>query len=181
MQIHYLKFRLADLYVKYGDLNKAEKIYQTISEIKPGRRFELLANTRISLLNNGIIQDYVRGSNYDKYSILKELNTNYYHYSSVPFMIELGKTLEESYRSFLSNFNNNLDVNNETSCYAIFKLSEYMLSNSDFINARKFASLALRYKENPNLLLLVNEHYNKTEWFIKNADKVLSEIKYGLN
>jgi hypothetical protein len=176
-----LKFRLADLYIKNGDLTKAEEISQTISEIKPSRRFELLANVRISLINNGTIKDYVLGSDYDKYEILKELNINSYDYSSFLFMIEMSKRLEESYKSFLMNFKNNLDVTDETSCYAVYKLSKYMLKNSDFNNARKLASLALRYMEDPNLFTLVSEHNNKSEWFVKNAYKVLSETKFEMN
>jgi hypothetical protein len=56
-----------------------------------------------------------------------------------------------------------------------------MLINSDFINARKFCGLALRYTVNPNLFNLVNEHYTKTEWFVKNAERVLSETKFIMN
>jgi len=176
-----LKFRLADLHVKNADTDKAVNIYRTISEIKPSRRFELLANTRIELIENGTIEDYVQGSDYDKYMILKELNADTYNYSSIPFMIELSKTLEESYNSFLTYFKNNFEVKDEISCYAVFKLSEYMLSHADYLNARKLAGLTLRYKDNPNLFNLVNEHYNKTEWFVKNADRVLSETKYEMN
>lgn len=176
-----LKFRLADLYVKVGDEEKASEIYHAISEVKPCRRFELLADTRISLLNNGLIRDYIYGSNYDKYNILKELSSVSYNYSAVPFMIELSKSLEESYKIFLLNFKITPEVKDELSCYAVYKLSEYMMKNSDFINARKFAGLSLRYKDNPNLYKLVNEHYLKTGWFVKNAERVLTKTKFGLN
>jgi hypothetical protein len=176
-----LKFRLAELYAKNSEPEKAKELYQFLSNTKPSRRIELLANTRISLLMNGAIKSYVKGSDYDKYTILRELNSKYYDYSSIPLMIDLSISLEEDYRLFLLNFKDNLEVKDELSSYTAFKISEYMLKNSDYFNARKMASLALRYKGNSNLVCLVNEHYKKIEWFIKNAERVLSETKYELN
>jgi len=176
-----LKFRLAELYVKNSEFGKAKEIYYLLLNAKPTRRLELLANTRIALFNDGTIENYVSGSDYDKYSILKELNSKAYNYSSIPLMIDLSTSLEEDYRAFLQYFENDLVVKDELSSYAVYKISEYMLNNFDYINARKMAGLALRYKGNVNLLKLTEEHYKKTEWFFRNYENILTETRFELN
>ncbi|MCU0332446.1 MAG: hypothetical protein MUC75_03630, partial [Ignavibacteriaceae bacterium] len=72
-------------------------------------------------------------------------------------------------------------VKDEMSSYAVYKISEYMLNNLDYVNARKMAGLALRYKGNANLLKLTEEHYKKTEWFFRNAENILTETRFELN
>jgi hypothetical protein len=69
-------------------------------------------------------------------------------------------------------------VKDETSSYAAYKLSEYMLQNFDFVNARKMAGISLRYKVNQNLLRLTEENFNKSTWFLKNADRILEETEF---
>jgi hypothetical protein len=176
-----LKFRLAELYTKNSELEKAKSLYLYLYDNKPNRRIEQLADTRIALLANGNIRDYVTGSDYDKYAILKELNSKSYYYSSIPLMIYLSIALDEDYGAFLLNFSRHLEVKDEKSSYAVFKISEFKLKNLDFINANKMAALSIRYKGNTDLLKLTGEHYKKTGWFLKNADKILGEINFNLN
>jgi len=176
-----LKFRLAELYVKNSELEKAKELYYFLSDAKPSQRIELLAKTRIALLKDGRIKDYVSGSDYDKYVILKNLNSKTYDYSSIPIMIDLSNSLEENYHDFLLNFQNILEVKDEISSYAVYKISEYMQENFDYINARKMAGFALRYKDDANILILTEEHYKKTEWFLRNAQITLDETNFELN
>ena len=176
-----LKFRLAELYIKNSEIDKAKELYYYLSDAKPSRRIELLANTRISLLQNRSIQNYVSGSDYDRYSILKDINSKAYNYSSVPLMIDLSSLLEEDYKMFLQNFENHLEVVDELSSYAVYKISEYMLKNFDYVNARKMAGFALRYRGDAKLLSLTEEHYKKTEWFLRNAKRIIDETNFELN
>ena len=176
-----LKFRLAELFVKNSEFGKAKEIYYLLVNAKPTRRFELLANTRITLFNAGAIENYVSGSDYDKYSVLKELNLKSYNYSSIPLMIDLSASLEEDFQAFLQNFENDLEVKDELSSYAVYKISEYMLINFDYNNARKMAGFSLRYKGDANLLKLTEEHYKKTDWFFRNAENILTETSFELN
>jgi hypothetical protein len=176
-----LKFRLAELFVKNSEFGKAKEINYLLLNAKPTRRLELLANTRIALFNAGAIENYVSGSDYDKYSVLKELNLKSYNYSSIPLMIDLSASLEEDFQAFLQNFENDLEVKDELSSYAVYKISEYMLKNFDYNNARKMAGFSIRYKVDANLLKLTEEHYKKTEWFFRNAENILTETRFELN
>jgi hypothetical protein len=176
-----LKFRMAELYIKNSEVGKASELYNFLLDAKPSRRIELLVNIRISLLQTGRIGKYVKGSDYDKYYVLKMLNSKSYNYNSIPLMIDLSATLEEDYQAFLQNFENELEVKDVISSYAVYKISEYMLKNFDYINARKMAGFALRYKGEPGLLKLTEEHYKKTEWFFRNAKGVLDETNFEMN
>jgi len=176
-----LKFRLAELYIKNDELPKASELYELISETKPSRRLELLADSRIALLKEGLIRQYVTGSDFDKYNILKKLNSKSYVYPAIPLMIDLSKLLEEDYKSFLNNFKENFEVEDDLNSYAVYKISMYMLRNFDYLNARKLAGLALRYKGNPNLSELISDHFKKTEWFVNNADRILRETNIKFN
>ncbi len=175
-----LKFRLAELYIENNELEKAKELYYFLLNAKPNRRLELVSSTRISLLKNGSIKSYVTGSEYDRYAILKKMTLQKYDYAAIPLMIDLTSSLGEDYHAFLLNFENNLEVKDELSSYAIFKLSEYMLQNFDYARARKMAVLALRYNGNFNLLKLTEENSKKTEWFFRNVERILNETVFEL-
>lgn len=172
-----LKLHIADLLVLSDQLEKAKTIYQVIVESKPGLRLELLACTRLKLLNENLIKDYLKGSDFDKYLLLQEINAEEYSYFSIPFLIELSESLRESYTMFLKNFEENITVDDRYSGYAALRLSRHMLKNLDFINARKLAALSLRFKDDHLLKDFQNENYHKAEWFFFNAEKVLNEMK----
>ncbi|MEJ2103061.1 MAG: hypothetical protein P8X47_00635, partial [Ignavibacteriaceae bacterium] len=176
-----IKFRLADLYIKNSETEKAEQLYKSILKAKPNRRLVLLSETRIALIQNGTVKEYVEGSDFDKYILLKKVNAKEYEYASIPLMIDLSISLNEDYNLFLEGFKQNFEVNDELSSFAIFRLSEYATSNFDFVTARRLASLAFRYKANPNLSDLLKNNISKTEWFVKNAEKVLNEINHLSN
>ena len=176
-----IRFRLAELYIKNSETAKAEQLYNSILKAKPNRRLVLLAKTRISLIQNGTVKEYVEGSDFDKYVLLKKMNEQKYEYASIPLIIDLSSSLNEDYNLFLENFKQNFEVNDELSSFAVFRLSQYAASNFDFVTARRLANLALRYKDNPNLSELLKNNVSKAEWFVKNANNVLQEIRYISN
>lgn len=172
-----LKFRLAELYVRNNEMEKANKLYEYLSKANAYRRLELLVNTRIALLKTGTLKKYVAGSDFDRYEILKQLNSKKYNYSSIPLMIDLSERLDERYQSFLSFYDKDIEVKSEISSYAVYKLSQYMLKNFDYVKARKMAGIALRYKSNLNLLDVAEDNLSKADWFLRNADSVLQKTK----
>jgi hypothetical protein len=176
-----LKFRIAELMVKSGKLNEAKQIYESLVVSKPTVRLELLARMRLTLLKESKISKYVLGSEFDKYYLLKQLNSDQYEYSAIPIMINLSESLDENYDLFIANFKNNIDVTDVYSSYAALKLSQYMLINFDYLNSIKMAGLSLRYKNDSSLYELKRENFNKVEWFRKNAENILSGIKISKN
>ena len=175
-----LKFQLAELYVKDDKLEKAKELYEELAKSKAYRRLEQLVNTRIALLKNGALKKYVAGSDFDRYEILKQLNSKKYNYSTIPLMIDLSERLDEGYQSFLSFFEKDIEVKSEISSYAAYNLSQYMLKHFDYVKARKMAGIALRYKSNLNLLYVTKNNFNKADWFQRNAESVLQRTKFDI-
>ena len=165
---------------KNDELEKTKEIYEYLSKANAYRGLEQLVNTRIALLKNGTLKKYVTGSDFDRYEILKQLNLKKYNYSSTPLMIDLSERLDEEYQSFLSFFEKDIEVKNEASSYAAFKMSQYMLKHFDYDKARKMAGIALRYKSNLNLLDVTKNNFSKADWFLRNADSVLRQTKFDI-
>ena len=176
-----LMLRIADLKVKNGNLNEAREIYESLTISKPSLRLDLLARMRLELFKVDQIVNYVSGSDFDKYYLLKQLNTARYNYYSIPIMITLSERLDENYKLFLSGFNNSFEVEGFYSSYAALKLSQHMLRNYDFVNARKMAGLSLRFREKNRISELKKENFQKSEWFHKNGERILENMKISRN
>ncbi|NWF49476.1 MAG: tetratricopeptide repeat protein [Ignavibacteriaceae bacterium] len=177
-----LSLILADLKYLSGKVDKADSIYNHISESKPNRDLTFAANIRISAISkNHSLQSYLLGSDFDRFQFLKNLNSGGYIYFTFPMMISFSEFLKENYDNFLKNFNMQIKVSNYESCYAVYSLSKYMLKNFDFIRARKFAALALRYDEDNDLKLLLKDNFALSDWLLKNGDRILKNIDSQLS
>lgn len=169
-----LKFQLADLLIKTGNISEAHLIYREIITEKPETRVTLLASIRLELIKNKKAGIYIRGSKFDRYMILKKLNQDLYFYESFPFLISLSQSLDEDVDLFLNQFGKMPEVNDFSSSYGVYSLSKYLMKNLKFNSARKFAALALRYKDEPYFTSLLNENLSEADWYLKNSEKVFS-------
>jgi hypothetical protein len=89
---------------------------------------------------NTSLKLYLNGSDFTKYYILKSFYARRSNFNFLPIMIDLSRKLDEDYRLFISQFNHKLGDETYESSFAFYKLSNYMLENLDFVNARKMAS-----------------------------------------
>jgi hypothetical protein len=173
-----LEFRLADLYAEEGNIAKADSMYLQIIKQNPGRNFYYMANTRMTLArDNSSLRLYLTGSEFTKYYILKRQYIKKNDYNLLPVMIDLSKALDEDYRLFRSHINNQYTDETYESSYAFYKLSNYMLENLDFTNARKMAALATRFKEDKNFLYLLEKNQYKILWLQNNHESLLARIE----
>lgn len=173
-----LVLKLADLKVKNENLDEAKILYSDLSEKNPNRRIRYIADLRMKLSEEPKrLIKYLTGSDYDKYFILKELNKEKYYYFSFPVLISLSGILQENYNLFLNQFEKRLIVNDYHSSYGTFVLSKYMMKNFNFLLARKMAGLSMRYRKDAGYLNILEENYNKTEWFYANSDSLLADMK----
>ena len=96
-----------------------------------------------------------------------------------PLLIDILQNQNIDYKKSLSIFNKTFIVNNIESSYAAFKLSQYMLENYDFVNARKYAALSLRYKERNMFLTAMQAQFEKASWFLKNSNQVMDKFVHA--
>jgi hypothetical protein len=173
-----LKLKLADLYGKNHSFEKAGELYKELVSEKPSLRIDFICLIRLALLekNNSLLQKYLSGSDYDKYLVLKRINNSSNKYFCFPVMIELSQRVEEDYQLFLDYFENRITVLDYWSSFAMIKLSEYMLANLDYLNARKISTVALRFNSDPVLFSFTEENQKKNEWIFQNYNSVFSHL-----
>ena len=176
-----LELILADLYAKGDNTLRADSIYKDISDEFPNRRLYYLSLTRRVLVERNRIKDYLNGSDFDKYSILLDLNKGKYNYSSLPIIVTLSKSMDENITLFKDRISKKLTVTDYNSSYAAYRLSEYLLENFDFENAKRFARLSLRYTKDKNFNSILKENSDKAAWFDQNANLLLDKIDIVIN
>ena len=173
-----LYFRLGDIYALSKEDAKSELCYKTLIDENPNFNLVLLSNLRLSLLEKNILKNYLNEGDSTKYNLLRKVNDSSYNISSIPVLISLSNELKINYSNFIKGFNKTLIVDNLESSYAAFKLSEYILENGDFNNARKYAALSLRFKDRNIYYSAMQQQFKKSDWFYKNADQVLNSFTF---
>ncbi|HEY6907447.1 MAG TPA: tetratricopeptide repeat protein, partial [Ignavibacteriaceae bacterium] len=174
-----IEFTLADFCSRVGDFTYARSLYNKIISENPNRTLFYLSNLREKLLEtDSLIVPYLNGSDFDKYLIISAQNKNSYDYFSVPVLIDLAQSLGENYNSFLNLFKNTIIVDSYQSSFAVYRLSEYLLSNLDFSRGRKMAALSMRYDNDKNFNFILEENFNRSKWLYENGNKILSTINF---
>ncbi len=169
-----LELKLADVYAEAGQTTKADSLYLEILHQNVGRNFNYIAALRLLLAKDSSIQKmYLRGSDFTKYMILKREYEKRKSYNFIPAMIELSRRLEEDYSLFISQFIMQLTSESYESSFAYYKLSQYMMENLDFKNARKMASLSLRFKEDRTFTDRMLRNNSNIKWLQTNSMSIL--------
>jgi hypothetical protein len=176
-----LIFRLGDLYALNFKNDSAAIWYNKIVKDNPNHQLNYLSDTRLSLIEHNKLQEYLDGSDSLKLEVLISLNDKTYNYSSLPLIIGLLQNQNIDYKKSLSIFNKTFIVDNIQSSYSAFKLSQFMLENNDYVNARKYAALSLRFKNGDLFYTAMKEQFEKANWFFKNSDHVLDDLIYISN
>jgi hypothetical protein len=175
-----IELKLADLFVKLNNNKSADSLYKKLINQQPNRQLNYIAKIRRELLKKALIKKYLEGSNYDRYYILQKLGGSSYKYWLVPVLISISNLLDEDYDTFYGKLKRKFKVKGNTYTYAGYSLSKYMLENYDFVNAKKFAALSLRYNSDKNFNIILHQQFNKCSWFLNNGDQLLSEIKISV-
>lgn len=148
-----------------NNYERAISVYKLLSVFNPTERYKNLAEIRIKLIAENVIFDYLDGSDFDKYGILKSLNNENLFDASIPIMIELSERLDEN----ISTFNSFLERQNieNISSNSAFNISKYLMRNLEFEKSLKFAKLSVQ-KCNENFRLpILKSQRKKMEWFSK--------------
>src|SRR5574338_377265 len=178
---HNLVLRLGELFATNLQYDSAANYYKEIIKDEPDYRLTALANTRLKLIEANKLQEYVKGDDSLRYKILIELNKKEYDYYSIPIIIDLMKVQKIDYQKSLKVFNKAFIIENIESSFAAYRLSEYMLENNDYVNAKKYAALSLRYKSDNIFFTAMQMQFRKSNWFVQNANTFLSNFVFSSN
>jgi hypothetical protein len=141
---------------------KADSVYKILSEYEPTWRYKNLAKIRIELIAEEKIFNYLSGSDFDKYQILKLLNKEKLFDASIPIMIELSERLDENISSFIF-FLEDINFKNISSNSA-FELSKYFMRNLKFRESLKFANISIEKCNEKFMLPVLKSHKKKVDW-----------------
>ena len=172
-----LVFRLGDLYARNQQNDSSTYCFNRLVTENPNHQLNYLSSTRLSLLEENKLDEYLQGKDSLRLKILIDLNSDKYDYTSIPIIVDLLKYQRGDYRSSLSIFSKTFVVDNLESSYAAFKISQYMLANGDYINGRKYAALSLRFKDKNPFYSALKENFEKANWLFANASDVLESFK----
>ena len=173
-----LELKLADHYVLSGKSEIADSLYRVLSVQKPNRTMGYISSLRLFLSNQpGLLYKYLSADDTSKFKILIKINAGKYLYSSFPVLINLAERLDVDYSSFISEFGRGFMDNSYECSYSFYKLSGYMLENSDFENARKLAALAMEYDADGNYNEILRRNFDKSVWIDYNAKEILNNLK----
>lgn len=160
-------------------LNKADSIYSMIADMSTTPRYKNLAHVRTKIVGSekNLIKKYLKGSDLDKYEILKLINVDSLFEPSVPIIVELSKRLDEdveflsSYLSTLKNLDERITSN------TAFVLAEYYYSKLMFEEALDYAELSIN-KCNQSYRIGVLERFKeRIRWIAENQIHILSNTK----
>jgi len=175
--------------LNYGDqlvltdvIESADSIYTLLSLMKPTIRYYNLAMTRKTLISEGsdMISAYIRGSDFDKYSILKKINKIDMFEPSIPIMVELSKRLNENNDLFTSYLTEESELEKTITSNTAFVLSKYYYENYYLNKALHYAKLSVDKCEESYRISILEANKNKIEWINKNKDEILSTAKFSV-
>ncbi|MGE5432401.1 MAG: tetratricopeptide repeat protein [Syntrophomonadaceae bacterium] len=174
-----LELMTADLLALNENFIKADSIYKRLLDKKASREYVYLSQLRREMIRDtSLIRSYLKGSDFDKYVILKALNKDSVNYSSIPVLTDLSERLKENYAEFMKQWINRLNVSDFQSGYAAFKLSDYALKNLKFQDSRELLIMALNYKGDADYQEAVRLGLKKVNWFINFGEVTLSGAKW---
>ena len=174
-----IELKLADIDVLTSNESEADSLYKALLEQNPNRRYVNLSNLRISLMkSDSLLKTYIAGNNYDRFIILRDLNETKYDYSSIPPFIDLAKYFNISYAIIKQVFSKPFAASNIESSYALYKISDFMFEHLDFQSAQKTAALALKYNDDPDFNIFLNENIKKINWCNSHSTYILAHTKF---
>ncbi|MCU7494261.1 MAG: hypothetical protein HF314_18340 [Ignavibacteria bacterium] len=174
-----LELLAGDLAAENKDFSGSALLYENLASRKASREYGYLAALRKELLKDTARADrYLKGSDFDKYSILRQMNKDSVNYSSLPVLIGLSERLQENYNEFLKQWTGRLKGSEFNQSYADFRLSDYALRNMELQEARNLTVLALSYKGDSDYSEVLRLQLRKVNWFINFGENVLSGAKW---
>lgn len=165
-----------------NEIRKANSVYTVLANMKSTINYYNLAMIRKAMIsvNEKFGADYIKGSDFDKYSILKRINDDELFEPSIPIMVKLSQRLNESSDLFESYLNKKTNLDEKISSNTAFVLSKYFYKNYKFNKALHFADLSIEKCKESFRITILKAHKVKIEWIIKNKDRILSESKFSV-
>ena len=162
---------LGDMLTLNHEFYESVELYESLAEQNPSPYYYSLARIRAKLLELNKLRDYISGSSFNKYSILQGIYNNRIDAFAIPVMINLSKSLDQSYSSFIKSINSRKILDDNTSAYSYYSLALYSISNIDMVAAEEFMKKALEKSTDGDFKKIMETELMKIIWLKKNFEE----------
>ncbi len=161
-----LETTLGDLYIINHDYSSADSTFRELLSQNPKTDYSEIAEMRIGLINadHKIAHDYITGSNYDRYEILKSLFASDEKIVFISELIRYSSILEENYPEFKSGILSKIETTDSLTSSIYDNLTGFAMSNFDYEEAEYFARKSLNLATDRNKLEILSSSLKKIEW-----------------
>lgn len=173
--------RLGDYNVLIEDYENALVNYNKLIKLDPTNYYKSLVFLRKELIQRNPVKclEYVKGSNYDRYSIINSIFGENIPVNYINIARRLSERLEENYKLFLTKFVNKLENDTFESSIVALDLAKYSIDNGDLQLAASFLGDALIYKDKPEHSEIIDQYITMVDWLIAHSDQ--SEMEHRKN
>ena len=162
---------LGDVLTLNNEFYESVELYDSLAKQNPSPYYYSLAKVRLTLLDLNRLNEYLSGSNFDKFSILQEIYKNGLNAFSIPVLINLSESLQQNYSSFIQFIDGRKIIDDNLSAYSYYSLALYSLSNIDFERAENFILIALKKSNDGDFRKNMENELIKIKWLRKNFEE----------
>ena len=171
---------LGDVQILNRHYKTADSTFSLLKKLRPSQDYYDVALFRLKMLrsDSSKARMYVRGSLFDKYSIVGDYNFAKIKFNVIPIMLILSAELNRNYSKFIEDYKNISFDSTYSSAYSAFKLSKYAKDNNDFKSAIYFAEKSLLLKGKEGFRKILEANLQKDLWMKSNSKFYYEKMKF---
>lgn len=177
--LYNLELIMGDLLVRNDKVSEARRWYDSLLVQSPtiDYRNEVLIRNILQKSEPNILKEYIESDQSKRLELLFEINQKVINYESVPAMLRYCSNYKDL-EDLLDLLNGRVYVVDETSCYAVLKLSQSAIKLNKYKTAQELAVNSLKLNNNIKLRHLLVENLRMINWLSNNSDEIRSDFRF---
>lgn len=169
--LYMLELTTGDLLVRNNKTIEAREWYDSLLVQLPTIDYQNEVLLRKALNDLDLLKDYLEGNRKKRLSLLMQLNEKLIYYESIPVLLRYCKDREEI-EIALNSLNSRVNVTDESSSYAVMKLSQAAVKIGKYKNAQELAIKSLSIGNKGKYIHSLIENLRMINWLNNFADEI---------
>lgn len=177
--LYNLELLMGDILVRNDKISEARMWYDSLFVQSPtiDYRNEVLIRSNLLKLDHSILKNYIGNDQSKRLELLFDLNKKVINYESIPVMLRYCKN-DVELEDLIDMLKLRVSVVDETSCYAVIKLSQSAIKIGKYKTAQELAVNALKLKNNIKYKHLQVENLRLINWLNNNSKEIKSDFRF---
>jgi hypothetical protein len=177
--LYTLELTMGDLLVRNNKTVEAKRWYDSLLVQSPtiDYRNEVLIRKALHDIDINTLKEYIEGDQRKRLNLLIKLNEKRIYYESIPVLLRYCKDNNEL-DSILNSLREKVIVDDETSSYAVMKLSQGAIKIGKYKIAQELAIKSLQIEEGGKYLHSLIENLRMINWLNNFADEIKINFVY---